>query len=196
MLRLQADDFQIPPHRQAVPLAAIILTPKMTWKENINSIKEIYPGQFQIILDFATVNFLRFVLSDNYKYVWVYSHQPNNSLDWHTYDLPLFSSQDHFRVLARQIKFDFVMPTNDFKAILPKVGPGITLTQLNSLPKYYLDPTNVTGKTRYDLLLKECDYLLEIDIPAASDYGTLVSCNKEYLQALLDNTAINWSNLP
>ncbi len=168
----------------------------MTWKDNINSIKEIYPGHFQIILDFATVDFLKFVLSDNYKYVWVYSHQTKNSSDWDTYDLPLFDSKEHYKVLARQIKFDFVMPTNDFKAILPKVGPGITLTQLNSLPKYYLNHVTVTGKTRYDLLSKECDYLLEIDIPSATDYGTLVSCNKQYLQALLDNTAIDWSNLP
>lgn len=168
----------------------------MSWKDNINSIKEIYPGHFQILLDFATIDFLKFVLSDNYKYVWVYSHQVNNSLDWDTYDLPLFSSQDHYKVLARQIQFDYIMPIKDFKEVLPKVGPGITLSQINSLPKYYLNPTTITGKTRYDLLLKECDYLLEIDIPSATDYGTLVSRNKEYLQGLLDNADINWNNLP
>jgi len=39
------------------------------WEENINTIKEIFPGQFQIILDFATNKFVEFALSDQYKYV-------------------------------------------------------------------------------------------------------------------------------
>ena len=168
----------------------------MDWRDNINTIKEIYTGHYQIILDFATVDFLKFVLTDQYKYVWVYAHETKNSLDWNTYDLPLFNNHDSYKVLARHITFDYVMLTNDFKAILSKVGPGITLTQLNELPKYYLNPATIKGKTRYDLLLKECDYLFEIDIPSATDYGTLVSCNRDFLQSLLDNKEINWDDLP
>jgi hypothetical protein len=168
----------------------------MNWEDNINTIKEIYPGHFQIILDFATVDILKFVLSDKYKYVWVNTHKTKNSLDWNTYELPLFNNNDYYKVLARNINFDFVMPTNEFKTILTKVGPGIALTQINELPKYYLDPATIKGKTRYDLLLKECDYLFEIDLPSATDYGTLVSCKRDYLQSLLDSPEINWSNLP
>ncbi|RYF85392.1 MAG: hypothetical protein EON98_06715 [Chitinophagaceae bacterium] len=168
----------------------------MDWRENINTLKEIYPGHFQIILDFATVDFLKFVLSDEYKYVWVYSHETKCSLDWKSYKLPLFDNQNYQEVLARQIRFDFIVPTTDFRALLPSFGPGITLTQLNELPKYYLNSATVKGKSRYDLLSKECDYLFEIDIPSATDYGTLVSSDKSFLQSLLDNQAIDWKSLP
>jgi hypothetical protein len=168
----------------------------MNWKNNINTLKKIYDRHYQIILDFATIDFLKLVLSDEYKYVWVYNHETKNSLDWNTYELPLSNNQRNHNLLARNIKFDFIMPTDDFKTIMPLVGPGITLTQLNVLPKYYLRPETVKGKTRYDLLLKECDYLFEIDIPSATDYGTLISSNRDYLQSLLADKHINWDDLP
>ncbi|GAB2801146.1 hypothetical protein GCM10027275_54020 [Rhabdobacter roseus] len=168
----------------------------MDWRENINTLKEIYTGHFQIILDFATVDFLKFVLLDEYKYVWVYSHKTKGSLEWKSYQLPLFDNENYHQVLARHISFDFIVPTNDFRSLLPNIGPGITLIQLNELPKYYLNPANIKGKSRYDLLLKECDYLFEIDLPCATDYGTLVSSNRQFLQSLLDNKDINWNNLP
>lgn len=167
----------------------------MDWRDNINTIKEVYPGHFQIILDFATVDFLKFVLSDEYKYVWVYSHQTKGSLEWKSYSLPLFDNQSYHQLLARHLSFDFIMPTSEFKKVLPQIGPGITMTQLNELPKYYLDPATIKGKTRYDLLLKECDYLFEIDLPSATDYGTLVSSDRDFLQSLLDNRDIDWKNL-
>lgn len=53
----------------------------MDWRDNINTLKEIYPKHFQIILDFATIDFLKFVLSDQYKFVWVYSHETKGSLE-------------------------------------------------------------------------------------------------------------------
>ncbi|MVN23557.1 hypothetical protein [Mucilaginibacter arboris] len=168
----------------------------MNWKDNINTLKEIYDGHYQIILDFATNDFIKFALSDEYKYVWVYSHETKNSLNWNTYELPLSSDQQNYKMLARNISFDFIMPTNDFKTILPIIGPGITLTQLNVLPKYYLRPVTIKGKTRYDLLLNECDYLFEIDIPSATDYGTIRSSDRDYLQSLLENEQINWDDLP
>ena len=168
----------------------------MNWKENINTIKEIYSGHFQIILDFATIDFLKFALSDDYQFVWVYNHETKNSLDWNSYELPLFDNKTYRTVKARRIQFSYALATQEFKELLPHLGPGINLTQVNRLPAYYLDPANIKGKTRYDLLLKECDYLFEIDIPSATDYGTLVSSNRNYLQSLLDNTNINWNDLP
>ena len=168
----------------------------MDWRENINTLKEIYPGHFQIILDFATVDFLKFILSDEYKYVWVYSHETKGSLEWKSYQLPLFDNQNYQQVLARNISFDFIVPTNDFRALLPSIGPGVTLTQLNELSKYYLNPATIKGKSRYDLLSKECDYLFEIDIPSATDYGTLVSSDRSFLTSLLDDKEIDWKNLP
>jgi hypothetical protein len=168
----------------------------MTWKENINTIKEIYPGHFQIILDFATVKILNYVLSNDYKYVWVYDHETTESLEWGKYNLPIFSNKKYHSIMARQISFSYILPINDFREILPEVGPGITLAQVNQMPAHYLNPSTIKGKTRYDLLLKECDYLFEIDIPSATDYGTLISSNKNYLQSIIDNKEINWKDLP
>jgi hypothetical protein len=168
----------------------------MDWKDNINTIKEIFPGHFQIILDFATVDFLKYALSDAYQYVWVYRHETNDSMEWNSYELPLFNNADYHKIIARHIEFSFAVTTDEFKKLLPSVGPGIGLTQINKLPKHYLDPRRITGKTRYDLLLKDCDYLFEIDIPSPTDYGTIVSSNSDYLQLLLDNQSINWKDLP
>jgi hypothetical protein len=168
----------------------------MSWKENINSIKEKFPGHFQIILDGATSRVLEHFLSDAYKYVWVYTYETENSLEWETYDLPIFESSQMTQVMARRIRFSFVTSTERFKELLPKLKSGISVAQVNVLPKYYLDPLKIEGKTRYDLLRDECDYLFEMDVPSATDYGTLISSKYEYLQSLLNNERIDWSNLP
>ena len=168
----------------------------MDLRDNINTVKEIFPGQFQIILNFATIKFLPYALSDEYKYVWVYSSEINSALEWQTYKLPLFDSQGYHEVLARGISFEFIVPTDQFKNLLPQIGPGITLAQLNVPPPNYLRPEEIRGKLRYDLLLKECDYLFEINIPSATDYGTIISSNKEFLHRLLHNKEIDWNNLP
>jgi hypothetical protein len=166
------------------------------WRDNINAINEIYPGHFQIILDFATTRFLHFVLRDDYAFVWVHNHNLKESYTWNKYELSVFENYGNLKVLARNLSFDFIMPTDEFKNYLSKLEPGITLVQLNNLPKPYLDPSRIKGKTRYDLLLKECDYLFEIDLPNATDYGTMVSSNKQYLESLLDNPEIDWNDLP
>lgn len=168
----------------------------MSWQNNIGAIKEIYAGHYQIVLDFATNAFLNYVLRDDYKYVWVYNHHLLNSLNWQECLLPLVDNENSYPVFARKLVFDFAMETKDFKQLLPKLHSGINLLQINLLPKYYLDLSQIQGKTRYDLLAKECDYLYEIDIPSATDYGTLISSNREWLQSLIDNKEIDWNNLP
>jgi hypothetical protein len=170
--------------------------------DNINSIKEIYPGQFYMILDFATNKFLEHILDDNYKYVWVSNHfvaETNDyqeGYDWRQYKLPLFDNNSYYNILARKITFEFAMPTSEFREVLPKLPPGITLVQLNQLPKHYLQLDRIERKTRYELLIKECDYLFEIYLPSSTDYGELVSPNKEWLQSVLDDKNIDWNDLP
>lgn len=170
----------------------------MDWRDNINTIKEIYRGHYQIILDFATNAFLNHVIDERYKYVWVNNHKVSHYHEWKHHQLPLSGTgtAQSINVLARGINFDFVVPTIEFEALLPNLGARITLVQLNELPPYYLDNERVKGKTRYDLLKKECDYLFEIDIPSATDYGTLISADKDWLQGLLDSEKIDWKNLP
>jgi hypothetical protein len=72
----------------------------------------------------------------------------------------------------------------------------VTLIQINKMPPYFLDLKRLNGKTRYDLLKRECDFLFEIDLPSAVDYGTLISTNKDYLADLLNDKNIDWTNLP
>ncbi|MDR6563026.1 MULTISPECIES: hypothetical protein [unclassified Arcicella] len=170
----------------------------MSWLDNINTIKEIYPGQFQIILDFATSSFIKYALDLNYKYVWVSNHYLKGSLIWEEYSLPLFNNQNNIKVLARNINFDYILTTKDFIELLPKIEKdnGIHLIQMNKTPKEYLTIDRIKGKTRYQLLTKECDYLFELDIPSARDYGTIISSNRQYLQSLLDNPKLDWTNLP
>lgn len=168
----------------------------MSWKENINTIQELFPGQFQIILDFTTAAFVEYALSNDYKYVWVYNHATQNYHNWEKHRLPLFDNQASVEVIARHIRFDFILPTEEFRRLIPQLNSGITLVQLNHWPKYYLDLGQLKGKTRYELLAKECDYLFELTIPSARDYGTIISSDRKYLQSLLDNPAIDWANLP
>jgi len=167
----------------------------MNWQENINCIKEISPGRFQIILDFATVKVLPFLIRDDYPFVWVHDHKPSGP-SWEKASLPIHKSLKNHDVLARNISFDFVVPTNEFLTMLPDWQGGITLVQANKIPPYYLDLTRIKGNIRYEMLARECDYLFEVDIPSATDYGTLISRDRVYLQSLLDNPEIDWKDLP
>lgn len=88
------------------------------------------------------------------------------------------------------------MPTIAFKEVLPKLSNGITLVQLNELPKFYLNPLTIKGRSRYELLSKECDYLFEVDIPSVTNNGILISSNRDWLQSLLEDKRIDWKNLP
>jgi hypothetical protein len=60
-----------------------------SFKENINTIKEIYPGVFQIILEFASNGFIKFALRDNYEFTWIHSFEPKNRFSWTEYDMPI-----------------------------------------------------------------------------------------------------------
>ncbi|MEA5258669.1 hypothetical protein VB264_12805 [Arcicella aquatica] len=170
----------------------------MSWLDNINTIKEIYPGQFQIILDFATSSFIKYTLDTNYHYVWVSNHSLSSHFTWEQHNLPLFDNQSNVQVLARNISFDYILPTKDFIKLLPTIEKdnGIHLIQMNKIPKEYLTIDRIKGKTRYQLLTKECDYLFELDIPSARDYGPIISSNRQYLQSLLENPKLDWNNLP
>ena len=165
----------------------------MEWKNNIGKIKEIYDGHYHVLLDFATTAFLPYLIRDDFQFIWVSEHQIRNSWTWESHSLPLFEASKNYKVLARQLNFDFIVPTEVFKQLLPEIHGGITLTQLNIIPNHYLN-SKLKGRTRYDLLKRECDYLFEVVIPSATDYGSLTSPNKAYLEQLLNNEDIDWSN--
>jgi hypothetical protein len=166
-----------------------------SFRDNINTIKEIYPGTFQIILDFASNKFIDHIIRDTHQFIWVCDYELRSNHSWTKFQLPI-SDKLHRTVLARQLKYDFIIGTNEFDEIKNEMPNGVTLLQINKQPPDFLDLGKIKGKTRYDLLKKECDYLFEIDLPSAVDYGTLVSSNKNYLTGLLDDKKINWKDLP
>ncbi len=169
---------------------------KIDYRDNINCIREIAPGQYRIILDFATTNILPFLIQPDYQYIWVHNHTTGKGFDWEEFNLPINDNSVNIKTLARSLTFDFILATDDFKKIMTNWKGGIELIQMSNIPPYYLDLNKVTGNKRYEILEQECDYLFEVDIPSATDYGTLISPNKEYLQSLLDHSEINWHDLP
>ena len=166
------------------------------FRDNINCLRETNPGQYRIILDFATTNILPFLIRDSYKYIWVHNHTTGKGFDWEEFKLPIKDNSVNIKTLARSLTFDFILTTDEFKKIMGDWKGGIELIQMNNIPPYYLDLDKVKGNKRYEILEKECDFLFEVNIPSATDYGALISPNREYLQSLLDNSAINWNDLP
>lgn len=164
-------------------------------KENINSIKQTAEDRYRIILDFATVKIVPYLISESHKYVWVYNHRLSNSNCWENKNLPIIDSKPGIDVLSKNLQFDFLMETKKFKELLPKWGIGIQLIQVNKLPPKYFDPNKIKGKQRYQILKDECDYLFELDIPSATDYGTIISSNLTYLESIMNSNEINWKNL-
>jgi hypothetical protein len=135
------------------------------------------------------------LIQRQHKFIWVYGYELKGNDSWTMFQLPI-SDKLHRTVLARQLKYDFIIGTNEFDEVKNEMPNGVTLFQINKHPPDFLDLGKIKGKTRYDLLKKECDYLFEIDLPSAVDYGTLVSSNKSYLTELLDDKGINWKDLP
>ncbi len=168
----------------------------INFHDNINCIKETAPGRYRIILDFATTNILPFLIRHNYNYIWVHNHTTGKGYDWEEFNLPIKDNTVNIKTLARSLTFDFILTTEEFKKIMTNWKGGIELIQMNNIPPYYLDLDKVKGNMRYEILKNECDYLFEVDIPSAKDYGTLISPNREYLQSLLDHPELNWNNLP
>lgn len=166
-----------------------------SFRDNINTIKEIYPGVYQIILDFASNRFIKFALRDSHEFIWIHSFELKNNMSWISRDLPI-SDKMQMNVLARQITYDFIVKTSDYAKLENEIPNGVTLLQINNLPPDYLDLKRLEGKTRYAMLKKECDFLFEINLPSAIDYGTLISTNRDFMDDLINNKEINWKDLP
>jgi hypothetical protein len=159
----------------------------------VHKIKEIHPGIFWMLLDFPTSKLLPFILSDEYQYVWCHNHRVGNYA-WDEYRLPLFQDKVVYDVASRIVLFDFIVPTEKFKELLPKLDAGVHIIQLNKMPPDYFDLDKVKGKERYRLLAA-CDWLFEFDVPG-NDYGQVASPKEELLQNLLRNPAIDLRDLP
>ena len=165
-------------------------------QKNINTIKQTGKDRFRIILDFATIKIVPFLVSDTYNYVWVYNHKLSKSNIWENRNLPILDELPEVNVRSKNVQFDFILETGKFVELLPKWSSGIQMIQMNKIPPDYFDPIKLKGEQRYQILKNDCDYLFELDIPSATDYGTIVSSNEQYLENLLNSKEINWKDLP
>ena len=87
------------------------------------------------------------------------------------------------------------MPTADFIKIYNQLPEGITIIQIDKLPPQWLNLDKVNEKSRYDLLVKECDFLFEINIRYPRDYSELITKEKSFLNQLLASPQINWDDI-
>jgi hypothetical protein len=156
-------------------------------------IKEIHPGVFWMLLDWPTSKLLSLLLSDEVRYVWCHNHVVGN-YTWDTFRLPLFGGNSLYDVISRMVSFDFILPTREFRSILPQLQAGVHVIQLDKLPPDYFDLDKVKGRERYRLL-GECDWLFEFDTPG-NDYGQIASPRKNWLEGILTNPEIDLKNLP
>lgn len=162
----------------------------------VNTIKEIFSGHYQLILDYPTSAVLSKLIDLNTRYVWVFEHAENIN-EWKPYTHSLYGEKiSDLEVLieARNISMDYLIETSDFLSLIPKINQSITLYQIAKKPPHFLDLRRLKGKGKYDLLKREVDYLFEIEIPLATDYSPIVSSSKEFLESILINN--DMENLP
>lgn len=152
----------------------------------VNSIKEIFKGHFQVILDFPSPSDLGKILDKDYKYVWCVGHVENRS-DWVDYDYYLYGKRlENGFAQPRNIRMDLLIETSKFIEFIPLIHQTIKLIQTNVIPPSFLDLDRFSGKGRYDLLKNKIDYLFELELPGATDYAPIISPSENFLQSLIE----------
>lgn len=151
----------------------------------INKIKEIYKGHYQVILNFPSSNDLLKILDTSYKYVWNIEHI-ENSIEWEKYDYYLYNKRiKSHSIFARNIEMEYLMETSDFLQFIPNIHQTIKIIQTNAIPPDYLNIKQLTGKRKYDLLQNKIDYLFELEMPGAVDFAPIISPNIKFLENVI-----------
>lgn len=145
----------------------------------INTIEEIAHGVYSLILWAPESGLLNELLDKNKPYVLCWDYQIGNYI-WEDFALPLIDLCEPINVLSRMARFDFILPTERFLEILPRLKPAIKAVQLDTMPPAYLDMNRIKGKERYRLL-NECGWYVLLDTPA-NDYGQVLSPDRTVLE--------------
>ena len=156
----------------------------------VNTIKEIYIGHYQVILDFPEPKDLLKIIEPSYKYIWGFEHN-ENSIEWAEYTHSIFGKpcNENFRV--RNINMEYLIETHSFLELIPFIRNGVKLIQTNITPPHYLNMDRLKGKGRYDLLKSRIDYLFEICMPMAIDYAPIVSPNLTFLENVIKKMTVS-----
>ena len=153
----------------------------------VNVIKKIYGEHYFMLLDFPTINILNCILDESYQYVWGINYEKQGCI-WKKDSYNLFDKKWD-GLYTRNVSMEFLMKTSDFMERLPYIKENIHIIQINKMPPHFLDLNRIKGKTRFDLLKKETDYLFEIKLPhssVSSDYTEIISPNIEFMNRLLE----------
>jgi hypothetical protein len=112
-------------------------------------------------------------------YVLCWDHEIGD-FTWGEFRLPVIDPCEPIEVLSRRASFDFVLPTERFFEILPRLEPAIKAVQLGCLPPPYLDMRRIRGKQLYRIL-GECGWHVLLETPA-KDFGQVLSPRLEVLE--------------
>ena len=143
-----------------------------------NQIEEIAPGVFWVMLWCPTSSILHQLMAPS-GFVLCWDHHVGD-FTWREARLPVLDLTDPILARSRSVKFDFLLPTEEFAAILPRMRPAIKAVQLSELPPNYLDMNQIKNKDRYRIL-QECGWHVLLDTPA-NDYGVVMSPHREVLE--------------
>lgn len=148
-----------------------------------NVIKEIYKGHYSLLLDFPTKDILYSLLNRSYKYVWGINYKWCGC-GWNPFPFNLFDEKMP-SLNVRNVQMDFLLETDDFIKLIPYIEGELHIVQINNIPPYYLDLNRIKGKTKFDLLKRDTDYLFEMDLPSLPDYTEIMSPDVEFLRKVL-----------
>lgn len=158
----------------------------------INVIKKIYGEHYFMLLDFPTIDILNYIIDESYQYIWGVNYEKQGCV-WETESYNLFDKKWN-ELYTRNVSMEFLMKTSDFLERLPYIKDNLHIIQINKIPPYYLDMNRIKGKTRYDLLKKETDYLFEIKLPyssASSDFTEIISPDIKFMNRILNKVVSN-----
>lgn len=106
------------------------------FRDNINAIKEIFPGTYLITLDFASNKFIDQIIRGSHRFIWIHHYGLMNGSTWTKFQLPI-SDEVQKTVMTRQLRYDFMIPRREYEGIKGVMPNGVTLLQINKQPPEY-----------------------------------------------------------
>ena len=149
----------------------------------INTIREASPGVYYVVLWCPESKILSKLLDPEMAVVLCWDHDVGN-YSWQEFDLPILGPRESTKALSRIATFDFIVSTERFLQILPRMRPRIKAVQLGRVPPDYLDMRQIRGKPLYKILA-ECGWHVLLDTPA-NDYGQVLSPKREVLELAIE----------
>lgn len=153
----------------------------------INEITQLDNNQYQLILDFPSIDILYKIVNPDYKYIWIYNHTEIGSY-WNEADNVMIFNLNVPNAMLRNQTFDILLNTTDFLKLIPHINENtnIRIIQTNVKPPYYINANNFPNrdKTWYKLLNDDLGFLFEFEY--CNDLCPLISPNRMFLESVLN----------